>query len=220
MLETVLAACLGDYTHLGFTLSEIDDHTLELRFMGKHVGYFVSTGATEAGVKEACQVYLRGHELLSFKVWLPGSYSTLWRRIWLPPTYSLHSLANCILDAFDFDHDHLYSFHFSEKPYRSYNGAWRREGVKFVHPEAAKPHPIFGYKVAPGQEERPMRADKMILGQLQLIAGRRFIFLYDFGDEWHFQVKYEGSNDHVTRARYLHTGRGEAPEQYKYEEEE
>lgn len=62
LMQEVLNASLGDYSHIGFTLHELDDHFLELRFMGKHVGYFSSVGATIAGIHEACQIYLRAHE--------------------------------------------------------------------------------------------------------------------------------------------------------------
>ena len=62
MLKEVLAACLGDYDHIGFKLSELDDHLLELSFMGRRVALFSSTGATVAAVRQACQEYLREHE--------------------------------------------------------------------------------------------------------------------------------------------------------------
>jgi len=58
MLKEVLAACLGDYYNVGFTLEEIDDHSLELRFKDNTIGHFSSVGATVAGVREACQDYL------------------------------------------------------------------------------------------------------------------------------------------------------------------
>lgn len=62
MLQEVLKACLGDYDYIGFALAEFDDHLLELRFMGKHVAWFSSAGATVEGVRQACQQYLRENE--------------------------------------------------------------------------------------------------------------------------------------------------------------
>jgi hypothetical protein len=62
MLEQILANWLGDYQYIGFTLSQVDDHVLELRFMGKKVGLFSSIGATEQRIRQTCQRYLREHE--------------------------------------------------------------------------------------------------------------------------------------------------------------
>ena len=62
IMTEALKAALGDYDHIGFVLTEQDDHFLELRFMGKHVGYFSSAGATIAGIREACQKHLKRNE--------------------------------------------------------------------------------------------------------------------------------------------------------------
>lgn len=58
MLEQVLMRCLGKYSYTGFTLSEIDDHVLELRFIGKRVALFSTSGATEEQIRYACKQYL------------------------------------------------------------------------------------------------------------------------------------------------------------------
>ena len=62
MLERILANCLEDYQYVGFTLRELDDHVLELCYMGERVGLFSSTGATQQRIKQTCQRYLREHE--------------------------------------------------------------------------------------------------------------------------------------------------------------
>ncbi len=62
MLKEELTARLGDYYHIGFTLSEVDDHFLELHFMGQHVGYFGNTSATIEAIRQSCQEYLKQHE--------------------------------------------------------------------------------------------------------------------------------------------------------------
>lgn len=61
MLEQILANCLGNYQYSGFTLSEIDDHLLELRFMGKKVAFFSSMGATGEQIRNICKQYLEEH---------------------------------------------------------------------------------------------------------------------------------------------------------------
>ena len=60
--EEVFKACLGDYDHIGFKMTQLDDHFLELFFMGKHVAYFSAQGATVAGIRQACQEYLNRYE--------------------------------------------------------------------------------------------------------------------------------------------------------------
>ena len=61
MLPQVLIASLGDYGHIGFTLKELDDGSIELRFMGKLVNVF-NKNDTVALIRYSCQEYLRVHE--------------------------------------------------------------------------------------------------------------------------------------------------------------
>ena len=60
-----LRASLGDYDHIGFTLDHVGDdyrEFLELKFQGKHVGFFNPLKIKKAGIREACQEYLRRNE--------------------------------------------------------------------------------------------------------------------------------------------------------------
>ena len=66
-MQETMKACLGDYDHIGFTLIE-NEHFLDLCFMGKHVGYFSSVGATVQGIREACQEYLRREEFANISL--------------------------------------------------------------------------------------------------------------------------------------------------------
>ena len=127
--------------------------------------------------------------MVKFKVWLPGSYRSLWRKVQVSDSTSLAKMADLILDAFNFDHDHLYAFIFKGKP-------WDQGAIKFVHPRADG-----------------MKADKMSLGNLDLKPGQRFTFLYDFGDEWPFLIRVV-SLDPGSLPEPIITGRGKPPEQY------
>lgn len=62
IMTEALKASLGDYDAIGFTLTEPDTRYLELKFMGKHVDYFHTDRATIAGIREACQEYLKRNE--------------------------------------------------------------------------------------------------------------------------------------------------------------
>ena len=95
-----------------------------------------------------------------------------WRRIAIPGDADLDQLATAILDAFRFDHDHLYRF--------SYRDRFGRI-VDIDHPYLA------------GESEHAL-ADAVKIGELPLAPGMRLDFLYDFGDQWEFALHAESAN--------------------------
>lgn len=76
-------------------------------------------------------------------------------------------LSDAILDAFDFDHSHLYMFSRSRKPYDP-NGIY---------------HPM---------SEGDTLADEVRLQDVKLVVRNKYLYLYDFGDEWMFYVTVTG----------------------------
>lgn len=64
-MTQVLTASLGEYAKKGFTLEKLDDHVLVLRFWGNLVCFFISSGTTVEGIRQACLQYLREHEFAS-----------------------------------------------------------------------------------------------------------------------------------------------------------
>lgn len=119
------------------------------------------------------------------------SLGRAWRRVAIPGTSTMSRLADIILDAFDFDSDHLYSF--------TYRNPFGRESV--VN------HPYM---------EEPPSADDVNLGDLHIKAGSSMIFLYDFGDDWEFTVKLEKIDQidpNMKHPTILET-HGKAPDQY------
>jgi hypothetical protein len=122
-----------------------------------------------------------------FKVTLGRS----WRRIAIPAQLDLDTLSVSILNAFDFDHDHLYMF--SHK---------NRFGVlERIH------HPY---------SEEPPYANEVIIGEFSLRPGNAMRYLYDFGDNWRFDVKLERiePDDEKIKGPILLESHGESPEQY------
>jgi hypothetical protein len=122
-----------------------------------------------------------------FKVSLGRS----WRRIAIPSQLDLDTLSVNILNAFDFDHDHLYMF--SHK---------NRFGVlERIH------HPYM---------DEPPYASEVIIGELSLRPGNAMRYLYDFGDNWQFDVKLERIEpvDEKIKGPVLLESHGESPEQY------
>ncbi len=115
-----------------------------------------------------------------------------WRRIVIAGTMSFQSLAYSILDAYDFDYDHLYCFTYKDR---------------------------FGVPVNvnhPYMDEPPF-ADQTDVGSLGLEPGSVMNYLYDFGDQWEFDVQLERV-DPVTpgsKKPRLVASHGEAPDQYR-----
>jgi hypothetical protein len=119
-----------------------------------------------------------------------------WRRIAIPSHLDLDFLANIILDAFDFDDDHLYMFTCKQR-----NGA----SLNINHPYL----------------EEPPFTDEFTVGELPLQQGQTMTFLFDFGDNWQFNLileEIEAPDPKLTKPKIL-ASQGKAPEQYDYSED-
>lgn len=76
-------------------------------------------------------------------------------------------LSDAILDAFEFDHSHLYMFSRSRKPYDP-NGIY---------------HPMSNGNTL---------ADEVRLKDVKPVVRNKYLYLYDFGDEWMFYITVTG----------------------------
>lgn len=114
-----------------------------------------------------------------------------WRRIKLSAAHTLDDLHDAIQSAFNFDNDHLYAFFMDGR-------AWSKKA--YWDPRG----------------EEPPYANEVRLDQLELWEGRKFLYLFDFGDEWRFDVLVEEvREDETPPSRPVIIGKkGEAPEQY------
>jgi len=115
----------------------------------------------------------------------------LWRGIAIDGEASLDELAGAILNAYEFDHDHLYQF-----SYRDLFG-----GRQVIN------HPYM--------DDGPWTSE-MRVGDVPLPVGQMMTYLFDFGDGWEFEVTLEQvePTDRALRKPVLLDGRGDAPEQY------
>ena len=122
-----------------------------------------------------------------------GSQCT--RTLKVSADHLLEDLAEAILDAFDFDCDHLYHFQ-----YLSPLGADRMIG-----------HPAVDFCDAFVTETR--------LRQLEPVPGMKITFVFDYGDNWEFDiVVMHGSKESTSDIQVIER-KGEAPEQYpEYED--
>lgn len=125
------------------------------------------------------------------------SLAKAWRRIAIPAQLELDGLGESILDAFNFDNDHLYEFRYKDR-------LGRRGQVS---------HPYC--------KESPSTAE-VCVGELPLQPGDSMIFLFDFGDNWNFEVVLqEIQSPHAkTKKPKILEMHGEAPKQYENEEED
>lgn len=117
----------------------------------------------------------------------------LWRRIAILANAVLDELADIIVDAYDFDHDHLYMF--------SYQTCMGRE-VRIYHP-------MF--------EEETTWTSVVRIGDLPLRIGQTMTYLFDFGDQWEFSVtleRIEQPDALTTKHAIVLESHGEPPEQY------
>ena len=116
-----------------------------------------------------------------------------WRRIVLAHNLSLDDLADVILQAFDFDNDHLHSFTFIDT-----NGQKR----EYLHP---------------GCMDEEFFSDEITLSELPLSIKGSMKFIFDFGDWWEFDIKLENIDSDYKFCDELAEiidGEGKAPEQY------
>lgn len=118
-------------------------------------------------------------------------YSGCYRHIRLSGNTYLSELATAILDTFEFDDDHLYAFFMDNK-------AWSHEDTYYRNPD--------------DYSERS--CDDARLGDLHLEVGKKFLFLFDFGDEWRFQCKVLKVLQEETKDCQVIRSKGEAPKQY------
>lgn len=126
--------------------------------------------------------------IYTFKVSLDKN---IWAKIRLSAHDTLYDLHNCIQDVFEFDDDHLYSFFMDGK-------MWSKN--KFTCP----------------YDEQGPYVDEAKIGELELYEKQNFLYLFDYGDEWRFNV--EVFNIEETNMRLLNPelieSKGKLPNQY------
>lgn len=132
------------------------------------------------------------HELkegvYTFKVSLDRN---TWAKIKMSAKHTLNDLHNYIQEAFDFANDHMYSFFMDGR-------AWSHN--KFTCPMG---------------NEGPY-ADEVMIGEIGLYKKQRILYLFDFGDEWRFDIEVfdiEDSNIELLSPQITER-KGEPPEQY------
>ena len=142
------------------------------------------------------------HNIVSvyvFKVSLKES-PKIWRKIEIKGNQTLHHLHKAIFEAYERYDEHLYAFFMSNKP-------WDRSS------EYGLPDP-----------ERSVKNSKRArIDSLDLQMKRKFLYLFDFGDDWWHSIQLLGIKGEELKNTYPRVieSQGEAPPQYPpYNEDE
>ncbi|MEW9676964.1 plasmid pRiA4b ORF-3 family protein [Lentibacillus sp. L22] len=132
----------------------------------------------------------------------PGLYTfhvmwhvKVWRKITISSEHTMQDLHKAIIQAFNFDDEHLYSF--------------------FMDGEKWSPNCI-----ASPNDDSGANAANIQIGSAGLHEGQHFMYLYDYGDEWIFTVTLENIAplEGEPTAPVIIAEKGSAPEQYWDEE--
>ena len=117
-------------------------------------------------------------------------YTGCYRHIRVSADITLDGLHEVIQEVFEFYNDHLYAFFMD-------NSAWSSRDAYFC-PEDGEGRLTSDYR----------------LRDLSLFKGKKFLYLFDYGDEWRFQCRVlreeAGSSDGYEILR----SKGALPEQY------
>lgn len=111
------------------------------------------------------------------------------RKITIGDQFTLEELHYLIQKSVGFDMDHLYYFQIG-------SGTSQR---RYYAPEC---------------KDEIWQADTVLLAELLPYEGMQFGYLFDFGDEWYFQITVERILNEHTQECEISEVKGEAPEQY------
>jgi hypothetical protein len=144
----------------------------------------------------------------------------VWRKIEILGSQTLDDLHKAIQEAYGFDDDHLYSYFMSGK-------AWDHSDFEYYHPDAAPRTPIdkkmrtLMSMIRGSYPEPRLPATKMRVQSLNLKPKRKFLYLFDYGDQWQFEVEFikEGTSEKTHYPRIIDLRR-ESPQQYTDWDEE
>ena len=131
--------------------------------------------------------------------------ASIHREIEIASSKSLYAFAGAIVAAFDFDFDHAFGF-YSGKTERSLMSA----------------DPKYELFADIGEESDAKSVKKSRVAEAFPQQGYRMVFLFDYGDEWLFDVEVVRVDEQAPKNRKprVLTKVGPSPTQYTYPEEE
>jgi hypothetical protein len=129
----------------------------------------------------------------------------LYREIEIDGGSSLADLAEAIIAAFDFDFDHAFGF------YSKLTGRYH---------ESPEQYELFADMEDSDSDAGSVKRTK--ISQAFATVGKKMLFVFDYGDEWRFEVRLTALGEKTPKTRYprMVASTGEAPPQYPDEDEE
>jgi Plasmid pRiA4b ORF-3-like protein len=123
----------------------------------------------------------------------------LYRDVEIEGSKSLFYLAGGITAAFDFDFDHAFGF------YSDLKNPYSRAGERYE---------LFAD--IEDIESDAGSVERTKAGSVFGTVGKKMLFLFDYGDEWRFQLEVIGLGEKVPKTRYprIVSTVGKAPPQY------
>lgn len=125
---------------------------------------------------------------------------SIYRDIEVEASKSLYKLAEAIVAAFGFDFDHAFGFYSGRTP------------AKMM-----REHPKYElFADMGGADAGVLSVKKTKVIQAFPAVGHTMIFLFDYGDGWHFRVRLQRQGTKVAKVLYprVVARQGEAPPQY------
>ena len=144
----------------------------------------------------------KNEKILAFKVSLSEN-TQITRELALTENQTLYTLAEAIVDSFDFDFDHSFGF------FNSFEKWFQAERVYELFKDV-------------GEEGSPnAKGVKKITMAEAFSLDKKLLFLFDYGDEWKFTVEFAGTETPVYNRKYplLISKTGKSPEQYPASDE-
>ncbi len=154
---------------------------------------FKQRGKAE-GKASRSPAYSNAYFIHRFKVSLRDK-PDIWRIIKIKENQMLSSLHKAIFNAFDRSEEHQYSFFMSNKPYDKEN--------EYTSPSL-------------DTDGTGRLATRIRIDSLALHLGQKFLYLFDYGDEWWHEVELISVAEKVTRSNYpkVVKKQGKSPPQY------
>ncbi len=140
------------------------------------------------------ELYKQQKAAYTFKVSLGKN---IWRKIVVSYEHTMEDLHDLIQKAFHFDNDHLYSFYMDGKA-NSKNAIHSPEGF-----------------------QKPF-ASEAVIGELKLYRGQRICYLYDYGDEWLFDILLLDIDPKIDppKSGKIIDSKGSSPIQYQFDDDD
>lgn len=151
-------------------------------------------------VKQGEKIYLIKATLSYWRLRVGGHP---YRVLAIPEGFTLYNLAEAIIDSFGFDFDHAFGF---------YDNIVRWTDS------------VEGYELFAdiGEESKFKGVEKTKVKEALDKIGKKMLFLFDYGDEWHFivELKVVESSKAGEKYPFVTESVGDAPSQYGESDEE